>query len=142
LRLVNNNIQFRSNGSNISASGITANRWYHIAVTFNGTQATLYVDGVQRTTISGFPSPTTNTFDMRLGAMSNGNNIPVNYYNGWMDEVRIWNTALSIDQIRMMMNQEIENDDGAIIGSITGNQVPTGLNGANLIGYYQMNQGT
>src|SRR5690606_27972100 len=43
LRLVGNTISFHANGSNISATGITDSRWYHIAVTYNGTQYKLYV---------------------------------------------------------------------------------------------------
>src|SRR5690606_35935812 len=109
LRLVNNTISFRSNGFNISANGITSSRWYHVAVTYNGTTYTLYVDGIQRNTSPG-PNPTANTNHMLLGAMSRTNNTPTNYFNGWMDELRIWNTALSTIQIREMMNQEIENN--------------------------------
>ena len=32
------------------------------------------------------------------------------FYNGWMDEVRIWNKALNIDQLRETMNQEIKDN--------------------------------
>ena len=140
LRLVGNNISFRANGSGITTGGITENRWYHIAVTYNGTAYTIYVDGVQRNSANG-PSPTTNNLNMRLGAMSRLNNVPTNYYNGWMDEIRIWNTNLSTEQIRQMMNQEIVNNGGLVRGS----EIPldiTGLTWGNLLAYYQMNQGT
>ncbi len=140
LRLVNNTISFHANGSNISANGITSNRWYHIAVTYNGTNYTLYVDGVQRNSTAG-PNPATNNFNMLLGAMSRVNNTPTNYYNGWIDEVRIWNTNLSTTQIREMMNQEIQNNGGLVRGSIVPIDI-TGIAWNNLIAYYQMNQGT
>jgi len=39
---------------------------------------------------------------------------PVDHFNGWIEEVRIWNAALSVDQIRFMMNQRL---------------MPTGVNG-------------
>ncbi|WP_452233206.1 HYR domain-containing protein [Lacinutrix sp. MEBiC02595] len=140
LRLVGNNISFRANGSGITTGGITANRWYHIAVTYNGTAYTIYVDGVQRNAANG-PSPTTNNSNMRLGAMSRLNNVPTNYYNGWMDEIRIWNTNLSTQQIRQMMNQEIQNNGGQVHGT----EIPldiAGLTWSNLTAYYQMNQST
>jgi hypothetical protein len=38
---------------------------------------------------------------------STGN--PINYFNGWMDEFRIWKVELTVAQIRQMMNQEIQN---------------------------------
>ncbi|WP_179319672.1 Ig-like domain-containing protein [Winogradskyella helgolandensis] len=140
LRLTNGIISFNANNStSVSASGITSGRWYHLAVTYDGTY-TLYVDGVDKGDITA-ARPAANSSDMLLGAMADATSIPTNYYNGWMDEVRIWNTALTQDQIRTMMNQEIENN-GGVIGSVTGNQVPTGLSWSNLDAYYQMNQGT
>ncbi|MFD2540886.1 HYR domain-containing protein [Lacinutrix gracilariae] len=140
LRLVNNTISFHANGFNISTNGITSNRWYHVAVTYNGTIYTLYVDGIQRNSSAG-PTPATNNFNMLLGAMSRLNNVPTNYYNGWMDEIRLWNTDLNVTQIRQMMNQEIENNGGQVRGV----EVPlniTGLTWSNLTAYYQMNQST
>ncbi|WP_225035757.1 BspA family leucine-rich repeat surface protein [Winogradskyella sp. SM1960] len=138
LRLVNNTISFRANGSGLSANGITADRWYHIAVTFNGTTYTLYIDGVQRNSING-PSPAANTFNMLLGAMSRPGNTPTNYYNGWLDEIRLWNTTLTTTQIRDMMNQEIEEHGTSVRGSIVPLDI-SGLAWSNLIAYYQMNQ--
>jgi hypothetical protein len=35
---------------------------------------------------------------------STGN--PINYFNGWMDEFRIWKVELTVAQIRQMMNQK------------------------------------
>ncbi|WP_431135329.1 BspA family leucine-rich repeat surface protein [Psychroserpens mesophilus] len=139
LRLVNNTISFHANGYNISANGITSNRWYHVVITYNGTSYTLYVDGIQRNSSAG-PNPAANANDMLLGAMSRPNNIPANYFNGWMDELRFWNVALSSEQIREMMNQEIE-DNTTVRGSVLGLDI-TGLNWSNLDAYYQMNQGT
>ncbi|SDS94577.1 HYR-like domain-containing protein [Winogradskyella sediminis] len=138
LRLVNSNISFRANGSGLSAGGITADRWHHIVVTYNGTNYTLYVDGFQRNFTTA-ASPTPNTYNMLLGAMSRPNDTPVNYFNGWLDEVRIWDTAISIEQIRQMMNQEIENDSGMVKGSIVPLDI-SGLTWNNLSAYYQMNQ--
>ncbi|MFL0352443.1 HYR domain-containing protein, partial [Xanthomarina sp. GH4-25] len=142
LRLVGNTISFHANGSNISATGITDSRWYHIAVTYNGTQYKLYVDGIDMNTRTG-PSPTTNTFTTLLGAMSRVNNTPTNYFKGWMDEVRIWNRALTATQIREMMNQEIQPNGALVQGSV----IPVNISGplnwnTDLIGYYKMNQGS
>jgi len=139
LSLVNNTISFNANGYSISANGITSGRWYHIAVTYDGTDYTLYVDGIQRSTSAG-PSPTANSHDMLLGAMNVTNSTAINHFNGWMDEIRFWNTALTTDQIRLMMNLEIENNT-LVRGSVLGLDI-AGLNWANLDAYYQMNQGT
>ncbi|MBA6154723.1 HYR domain-containing protein, partial [Gelidibacter maritimus] len=140
LRLVDNSIQFHANNISVTRSGITASRWYHIAVTFDGAAYRLYVDGLLVNTRNTTISPASNTANTLLGAMSRPNNTPTNHYNGWMDEVRIWNTTLTVAQIRLMMNQEVENDGGVVIGSTTGPLVSTGLNWSNLTAYYQMNR--
>ena len=49
--------------------------------------------------------PKLNNFKAILGAMDDSSsNDSSNYFNGWIDEVRIWNTGLTIDQLRQMMN--------------------------------------
>ncbi|MFM2439128.1 MAG: hypothetical protein RLZ16_125, partial [Bacteroidota bacterium] len=142
LRLVNNAISFNWNTNSITAThAIDTNRWYHIAVTFDGTNYKLYLDGLLDKTVSG-ANPTSNSIDFILGAMSQNNTIPNNYYNGWMDEVRIWNVSLTADQIRKMMNQEIINDGS---GNVKGVIIPkntSGLSWTNLVGYYQLNANT
>jgi len=99
------------------------------------------VDGIQVGSGAG-AVPTTNNYEFMLGAMdqnpAGGNPNPVNYYSGWMQELRIWNTALTVEQIRQMMNQHILDN-----GLVQGNVVPidvAGLNWASLRAYYQMLQ--
>jgi uncharacterized repeat protein (TIGR01451 family) len=141
LRLVNNSISFNWNNGNAITSTypIDSNRWYHIAVTFSGSNYNLYVDGILVAGPISGANPTSNSVNFIVGAMDQNNITPFNYFNGWMDELRFWNTALTVDQIRQMMNQEIQ-DDGS--GNIEGAIVPkniTGLTWSNLNGYYQMN---
>ena len=58
-----------------------------------------------------------------LGAMDQVGNVdasgkltkkPVNHFNGWIDELRIWDVALTEDQLHQMMNQKIAEIDGSI----------------------------
>jgi len=140
LRLVNNLISFNWNNNSITAAhAIDTNRWYHIAVTFDGANFKLYIDGILEKTTSGV-NPTSNSVDFILGAMSQNTNSPYNYYNGWTDELRMWNVSLTVEQIHQMMNQEITNDGS---GNVKGVIVPiniSGLSWTNLAGYYQMNR--
>lgn len=143
LRLVNNFISFHwNNGHSItSIYPINSNRWYHIAVTFSGSNYNLYVDGViVKGPISG-SNPNLNSVNCIVGAMDQNNTTPFNHFSGWIDELRIWNTEISVNQIRQMMNQQIENNGGIVEGGI----VPKNINGLtweNLAGYYQMNGAT
>lgn len=140
LRLVNNLISFNWNNNSIIAThAIDTNRWYHVAVTFDGTNYSLYIDGILDNTASG-ANPTLNTVDFIIGAMSQNTYTPYNYYNGYADELRIWNTSLTENQIRQMMNQEVINDgSGNVKGAIVPKNI-SGLSWANLTGYYQMNR--
>uniref|UniRef100_UPI0024943FFA HYR domain-containing protein n=1 Tax=Seonamhaeicola maritimus TaxID=2591822 RepID=UPI0024943FFA len=144
LRLEGTNLSFRyNNAGTISAShSLGTSRWYHVAVTYDGTDYFLYVDGIQVGTGSG-SAPILNSDEFMLGAMdqnpAGGNPNPVNYYSGWMQELRIWNTALTVEQIRQMMNQTITNNGTATRGTVVPIDV-AGLNWASLSGYYRMLQ--
>lgn len=139
LRIVNNLVSFYWNNNAITAThSIDTDRWYHIALTFDGTTYTLYIDGIVEKTTSGI-NPTSNSVDFILGAMSQNTDTPYNYFNGWMDELRIWNVALTEDQIRKMMNQEIINDGSNNVRGVIIPKNISSLNWSNLSGYFQMN---
>lgn len=145
LRVVNNIVSFNwNNGQSLSAPfAITNNTWYHIAVTYNGSVYTLYIDGVEMSNSAG-AVPIVNDLDCIVGAMDQKVNAPfrpLNYFSGTLDELRIWNKALTENEIRAMMNQEVEDDAGALSGSVVPLQVGS-LDWVDLYGYYQMNQAT
>src|SRR5690606_16001958 len=117
---------------------LNATRWYHIAVTSNGGNCNLYIDGILSAS-SGGSVPAINTMNTLLGATARNGNSPINFFEGSVDELRIWNTTLTEQQVRDMMNQEIEISGTNVGGSI----IPTdivGLVWSELDGYYQMNQ--
>ena len=131
------------NGTVDSQYPITTNRWYHLAVTFDGSNYLLYVDGIEVGTTTGTinaPDSTNSSVECLLGARDNANgftNNATNFFEGWMDELRVWNQVLTAAQIRQMMNQEID-DNGAVRGEVVPLDVP-GLNWTALDGYYRMN---
>ncbi|WP_396171686.1 LamG-like jellyroll fold domain-containing protein [Flavobacterium sp.] len=143
LRLVNNMLSFNWNNGNAitSTHPIDSNRWYHIAVTFSGSNYNLYIDGILVAGPISGPNPSSNNVNFIVGAMDQNNVSPFHYFNGWMDELRIWNTELTINQIRQMMNQEIVADGSNVKGAIVPKNI-SGLTWENLMGYYQMNGST
>jgi hypothetical protein len=141
LKLVDNIISFNwNNGHSItSLYPINTNRWYHVVVTFNGENYKLYIDGVAvQSAVAGVNPILNNSANCILGAMDQSSGVPFNYFNGWMDELRVWKVELTVDQIRQMMNQEIINNDGNVKGAVVPLNIP-GLTWSNLDGYYQMN---
>ncbi|MCK5814619.1 MAG: LamG domain-containing protein, partial [Flavobacteriaceae bacterium] len=142
LRYINDEISFYSNNKKVvSAAGVTPNRWYHIAVTFDGGDYVLYFDGMEMNNSESGAEPLANTAHFLLGGMYDSGRTPVNLFNGSVDELRIWGVALTKQQIREMMNQEIEDNGGVVYGSTI--PIPVhDLSWSELHGYYQMNQGT
>ena len=133
------------NGNIASQYNIDTDRWHHIAVTFDGSNYVLYVDGIDVGQVTGSvnaPDATNGSVEALIGAIDqdNGSNNNVsNLFHGWIDEVRIWNQALTSDQLRMMMNQEID-DNTAVRGEVIPLDIP-GLNWTSLDGYYRMSVG-
>lgn len=111
-------------------ANVTPNsRWYHLAVS-NGK---LYIDGIEKSDLSLGSGSGSQTL---IGAeLINGK--PANHFSGWIEELRLWNKALSVDQIRFLMNQRlIEN--GAQMGEQIPMDVPGGLDYSDLAGYYRL----
>lgn len=143
-RILNDNrVQlYWKNGTNQSLSTITSipdEEWHHVAAIYDGTNLNLYIDGVLDRTASRTPPVATNDSFFIAAA---GKNTPTQHFMGNIDEVRIWNTALSVDQLRFVMNQEIEDNAGQVMGkelptAITKNDI-NAVPWNNLAGYYPM----
>lgn len=123
----------------VSPYAITNNRWYHIASTFDGTTARLYIDGVEVANGAPAAAPVTGTEKCLLGASfdSDTPTTPKHYFDGFIDEVRVWNVGLTATQLHQMMNQEIEQNGANVRGKVVPLDIG-GLTWANLEGYYPM----
>lgn len=121
-----------------SYTSIPEQQWHHIAVTYNGTTVSIFIDGVLDSTAERTAPIET---DASLYIAAAGNAVPSQHFKGYIDEVRIWNTCLTEKQLRFMMNQEIANDSGHVIGketsNISKNDIQT-LLWSDLAAYYPM----
>ncbi|MBR9758588.1 MAG: DUF5011 domain-containing protein, partial [Algicola sp.] len=157
LTLVNGQVRFNwfngidSGSISSGVNTINTNRWYHLAVTYNGVYR-LYVDGIMLDALTaGAPAASDANIEALLGAIDQGpSNEPKDYFHGWIDELRIWNKSLNVTHIRQMMNQEIEASGSNVVGAV----IPLTIHGPdnnndgidddalqwnNLVGYYRMN---
>ncbi|MFD0862452.1 choice-of-anchor D domain-containing protein [Sungkyunkwania multivorans] len=142
-----NNVVMRFNGtpSNIltSNTSLPDGQWRHVAFTFDGTAGRLYIDGVLDNS-RNMSNPTANSNYLSIGARYLDKFTEADYFKGNLEEIRIWNSALTVDQIRYIMNQEIENDgsgnvDGEILPlTVTKNEINS-IPWNNLLAYYNMN---
>jgi Concanavalin A-like lectin/glucanases superfamily/HYR domain/Secretion system C-terminal sorting domain len=103
-----------------------AGAWTHIAVTKNGSSVAIYYNGVLQTPTNLGGTHGANlvasTAQMNLGTQI-FNGTPSQFFNGRMDEVRIWNVDRTPAQIATSYNSEIAT------------------NSANLVYYARFNQG-
>ncbi|MBL7817975.1 MAG: T9SS type A sorting domain-containing protein [Saprospiraceae bacterium] len=104
------------------------NTWVHVAAVYDGSQSNnatrlkIYINGTAQTLSYAGTIPTsvnTNSAAIKIGATTSG----AEYWSGRMDEMRLWNRALSVC--------EIQNNRNCELGS--------GQTG--LVAYYKFNQG-
>ena len=86
-------------GLTSAASAISANAWHQEAITFDGTTAKIYLDAVQIASGSISASLTSATNGLAFGAFWNGGNLTNFHTNGYIQDVAVYNTALSASEI-------------------------------------------
>ena len=85
-------------------SPLPLNTWTHVAVTYNASILRLYVNGSQVSSRAVSGPVVTSSNPLRLG----GNTIWAEYFDGVLDEVRLYNRVLSAAEIQADMNRPIQ----------------------------------
>ena len=111
-----------SGSDHVSGATLSTGSWYHIALVHDNSANTLkwYVNGTEQNTNTSVNVPS-NTGTFYLGTNSNAND---KYFNGQIDEVRIWNDIRTASEIA-------DNKDDELVGNESG-----------LVAYYKMSDGT
>ena len=80
-------------------------RWYYVAAVYDGTTALIYVnDELVSSETMDLKLSNSNTYDLHIGSASWGT---AELFNGRLDEVRIYNRALSKDEIIKIGGKEL-----------------------------------
>ncbi|WP_422486772.1 LamG domain-containing protein [Gudongella sp. DL1XJH-153] len=115
---ISNSLEFTIGNVNLTtASGeVTLNQWQHVAATFDRTSSimNIYVNGelVRTYTNAGTLQLQENTSFLAIGMdYLDG----ARYFEGEIDDVRIWNYARSEQQIADTMNNELNGDDQGLV---------------------------
>ena len=103
--------------------------WYHILMTFDGTNLVLYINGDEKDTNSDSNYSTNNDNTNFSIGRKDDNTL---YYEGKIDEVILWNTALSSNAVVALYN----SGSSLNASSNSGNYTSSG----NLVFYLQMQQ--
>ena len=115
----NNNVQFWINGNAMnSIITIPLNTWTHVAGVYDGTNTYVYVNGVliaSQALTGNFP---TASYETVIGSRVGGSEL----FTGSIDEVRVWTTARTAEQINGSMNCELQGNETGLLAYYNFNQ--------------------
>ena len=90
---------------------VNDNSWHHIAGTYDGTTMKMYIDGTLESTLAWSTGYVENDEPLHIGLFTydynDGHGNEPNILNGLMDDVRIYNRALSPSEV-----QGLSSDSG------------------------------
>lgn len=109
---ITNNVWDGGNG--LLGSYVADARWHHVAFVVDASGGYIYVDGNLSASQgwNGTPTRTAGTQDVHIGAYPGAG---FSYYRGSMDEVTIWNVALSGARIRELYRRSLRGDEEGLI---------------------------
>ena len=110
-----------------TAGDVVADKWQHIVWTWDGTNHSLYVNGVNVKTEADSGIPPSNTTGLRIGSWNHSTG---REFRGKISEVAIYNTHITGSQVRTLYNgrEPYNHKEGIASG--------------NLLGWWRMGDGT
>ena len=91
---------FAGNGVSPATPYVEKNKWYHLVYTYDGMDARMYINGNLVSTRSGANQYVSSTHDVYIGKTNNP--LYPYWFNGVIDELRIYNRAITVDEVRML----------------------------------------
>jgi len=113
---IGSNLAYADTGNSV----LTLGKIHHVVVTWNGSSAQIYVDGVATTTTASGSLINAVSTVAQIGA-----NQTSNYYDGLIDDVSVFNTAFNSTQVQELFN------DGVALDATTHSKK------GNLLGYWR-----
>lgn len=128
-------VQVVANGTILGTTSINKTQWCHVAATYANGNITLYINGKVEATLAMSTGPiNADTSKLTIGKNAASN---IQYFMGKIDEVRVFNLALTAEQVQRMVYQEIQNNESEVRGTLVLKNVGA-LPFANVLRYYRM----
>ncbi|MFV8442712.1 LamG-like jellyroll fold domain-containing protein [Flavobacterium sp. LB2P44] len=127
------------NGATVTfATALNTSQWYNVGTVYDGSNLKLYLNGTLVAT-----QATSGTIASDPSVLTLGKNPVANtkYFKGKIDEIRVFNVALTDSQLQRMVYQEIQDTGSEVGGTIVPKNIatsPASLPFANLLRYYRM----
>ena len=86
-------------------------RWFHVASTYDGVTLRGYINGVEKGSRTFIEPLTTTQTLVEIGRSIH----TMAYFDGMLDEVRIWNLARSPEQIAQSMNARLTGNEEGLV---------------------------
>ena len=90
-----------------SSTTLATGNWYYLTGTFDGTDIKIYVNGHLEAAVNSPGVITTNSYPFYIGRANVFGDM--NYFSGGIDDVRLYDRALSIDEIRSMYAEKVSS---------------------------------
>ena len=104
---------FFDNDNQPSGVSATVDQWIHFAMTWDGTAVRAFVNGVERATKTSTGAQTTlmtNQTPLIVGGY------PPAFFNGQIDELRVWNIARTAADITSTMHRTLAGNEAGLTG--------------------------
>jgi len=101
-------IHFGANGTgaNLNANTVvTTDTWRHVASVYDGSNKIVYIDGAEDARLASTGSIDTSSYNLFIGANSQQSSRNL---TGLVDDVRIYNRVLTLDEIKQAMRGELD----------------------------------
>ena len=107
-----------------STMAINDDKWHQVSFVYKSGTIFLYIDGVLDHSEQDIVPPSPNFNHLSIGAIYDDKNLITNPFLGEIDEIYIWNQALSENQVRYLMNQEVKRYDDSGTDYVSGKVLP------------------
>jgi hypothetical protein len=95
-----------------STTVVPVDVWTHIAGVYDGSTMKIYINGVLENTVPQTGALRGSDLPMYIGAAPWTFN---NNYNGWMDELRVWNVARTQEEIQYSMKRGLTGTENGLV---------------------------
>ena len=100
--------------STTSSDPVPTNQWNHVTSIYDGSTLKIYFNGEEQASTNATGTLVANSDDYNIGRDGVAN---TNYIKGSLQEVRVYDIALTETQLRAQIYQAIENNGGTVRGS-------------------------
>jgi hypothetical protein len=91
--------------------------WHHAAATYDGSKWQLFLDGgLENELVVGRPPASSSNEQVAIGSALTAAGAAAGFFNGAIDEARIWSTARTQAEVDASMNMEISSPATGLVG--------------------------